>query len=84
MEGTEVLDVADITTTMKVSELIDVLEGLRPDSEVILAVDEEGNGYNRLAIIEIVVLTSTQYKIQSDEVLPPDGSRPDNAIVLSP
>ena len=38
---------------MKVSDLITHLEQLPPDDEVILSIDEEGNGYQSLADAEL-------------------------------
>lgn len=69
---------------MKVKEIIDLLSGVDPESEVILSSDGEGNSYSpawALNEVHYTPLSTWGGEIDNEEEPHPDGN---NAVVIWP
>ena len=66
---------------MTVSELIEALKALPPDTLVVLSSDEEGNSYHELAVVDSVNV-AYDARHYTDEDLAPLGAP--RCVVLSP
>ena len=66
---------------MKVKELIKRLKQENPESEIVLAADEEGNYFTPLSVVECAI-----YDPEEHEVYDPDAQdiNGENAVILWP
>lgn len=71
---------------MKVKDLIKRLQTANPESKVILSVDSEGNGYQKLADVQDMVFSFKDHEFWNDENEnagePPEHYKP--VVVLWP
>jgi len=66
---------------MKVKELVKRLKQEDPDSEVILASDEEGNSFNTLSVIDCAIYDPEEREIYDNDQTDINGEA---AVVLWP